>query len=100
MKSLLSHCLDFPLLFQAAFLLLITLSNYGTKTLTDEQRPVALLCIGCVLIASSVLLFLTSIWKACHKSSKIPRKSTVAVVRKTSRVSPTFDFYWTFTTLN
>uniref|UniRef100_A0A8C2X855 chitin synthase n=1 Tax=Cyclopterus lumpus TaxID=8103 RepID=A0A8C2X855_CYCLU len=75
--SFISHCL---LLFQATFLLLITLSNDGTKTLSDGQRPVALLCIGCVLISSSVLLFLKSIWKACHKTSKIPDKKTLAVV--------------------
>uniref|UniRef100_A0A8C2X777 chitin synthase n=1 Tax=Cyclopterus lumpus TaxID=8103 RepID=A0A8C2X777_CYCLU len=75
--SFISHCL---LLFQATFLLLITLSNDGTKTLSDGQRPVALLCIGCVLISSSVLLFLKSIWKACHKTSKIPDKKTLVLV--------------------
>ncbi|XP_065326137.1 chitin synthase chs-1-like [Pelmatolapia mariae] len=42
---------------KTSFLLLITLSNEGTKTLPPEQKPVALLCIGCSLIASSVLFF-------------------------------------------
>uniref|UniRef100_A0AAZ1XBE4 chitin synthase n=1 Tax=Oreochromis aureus TaxID=47969 RepID=A0AAZ1XBE4_OREAU len=55
---------------------LITLSNEGTKTLPPEQKPVALLCIGCSLIASSVFLFLKSIWKY-DETSKLPRKTTV-----------------------
>ncbi|XP_039461092.1 chitin synthase chs-1-like [Oreochromis aureus] len=63
-----------------SFLLLITLSNEGTKTLPPEQKPVALLCIGCSLIASSVFLFLKSIWKSCYKTSKLPRKTTAALV--------------------
>ncbi|KAM3596267.1 uncharacterized protein V6R79_011449 [Siganus canaliculatus] len=65
---------------KTSFLLLITLSNNGTKTLPDEQKPVALLCIGCSLITPSVLLFLKSIWKACYKTSKLPKKSTTALV--------------------
>nr|XP_040045278.1 chitin synthase chs-2-like [Gasterosteus aculeatus aculeatus] len=65
---------------KTSFLLLVTLSNEGTKTLPDGQKPVALLCIGCVLIASSLLLLLKSVWKACHKSSKMPDKRTVALV--------------------
>ncbi|KAK9527181.1 hypothetical protein VZT92_015838 [Zoarces viviparus] len=65
---------------KVSFLLLITLSNEGTKTLPDEMRPVALLCIGCVLIISSVFLFLKSFWKACYKTSKLPKKSTIALV--------------------
>uniref|UniRef100_A0A8D3APK5 chitin synthase n=1 Tax=Scophthalmus maximus TaxID=52904 RepID=A0A8D3APK5_SCOMX len=56
---------------KASFLVLITLANEGTKTLTAEHKPVALLCIGCSLISSSVLLFLKSIWKACYKTSKV-----------------------------
>ncbi|XP_070840858.1 chitin synthase chs-2-like [Chaetodon trifascialis] len=65
---------------KTSFLLLITLSNEGTKTLPAEQKPVALLCIGCSLIASSVLLLQKSIWKACYKSSKMPAKKTAALV--------------------
>ncbi|XP_070778288.1 chitin synthase chs-2-like [Enoplosus armatus] len=65
---------------KTSFLLLITLSNEGTKTLRDEQKPVALLCIGCSLIISSVFLFLKSIWKSCYKTSKLPRKTTTALV--------------------
>ncbi|XP_044028475.1 chitin synthase chs-1-like [Siniperca chuatsi] len=65
---------------KTSFLLLVTLSNEGTKTLPAEQKPVALLCIGCSLIASSVLLLQKSIWKACYKSSKLPAKKTVALV--------------------
>ncbi|GLD59450.1 chitin synthase chs-1-like protein, partial [Lates japonicus] len=63
-----------------SFLLLITMSNEGTKTIPDDQKPVVLLCIGCSLIASSVFLFLKSIWKACYKTSKLPRKATIALV--------------------
>uniref|UniRef100_A0A3B4AAD2 chitin synthase n=1 Tax=Periophthalmus magnuspinnatus TaxID=409849 RepID=A0A3B4AAD2_9GOBI len=48
---------------KTSFLLLITMSSEGTKVIPDEQKPVALLCIGCALITSSVLLFLKSIWK-------------------------------------
>uniref|UniRef100_A0A3Q3MRH9 chitin synthase n=1 Tax=Mastacembelus armatus TaxID=205130 RepID=A0A3Q3MRH9_9TELE len=59
-----------------SFLLLITLSNEGTKTIPAEQKPVALLCVGCCLVASSVLLLQKSIWKACYKSSKVPAKKT------------------------
>ncbi|KAM6903784.1 chitin synthase chs-1-like [Lycodopsis pacificus] len=70
----------FALCSKASFLLLITLSSEGTKTLPAEQKPVALLCIGCAIIASSVFLFVKSLWKACHKSSKMPDKRTVAVV--------------------
>ncbi|KAK9527179.1 hypothetical protein VZT92_015836 [Zoarces viviparus] len=70
----------FALCSKASFLLLITLSNEGTKTLPAEQKPVALLCIGCAIIASSVFLFVKSLWKACHKTSKMPDKRTVAVV--------------------
>ncbi|KAG8004850.1 hypothetical protein GBF38_010658, partial [Nibea albiflora] len=65
---------------KTSFLLLITLSNEGTKTLPAEQKPVALLCVGCSLIASSVLLLQKNIWKACYKSSKLPAKKTVALV--------------------
>ncbi|XP_054462584.1 chitin synthase chs-2-like [Anoplopoma fimbria] len=65
---------------KASFLLLITLSNEGSKTIPSEMRPVALLCIGCTLISSSVLLLLKSLWKACYKTSKLPRKSTTALV--------------------
>ncbi|XP_044192392.1 chitin synthase chs-2-like [Thunnus albacares] len=65
---------------QTSFLLLITLSNEGTKTLPADQKPVALLCIGCSLITSSVLLFLKSFWKACYKTSKLPKKATAALV--------------------
>uniref|UniRef100_A0A3B4TFL7 chitin synthase n=1 Tax=Seriola dumerili TaxID=41447 RepID=A0A3B4TFL7_SERDU len=63
-----------------SFLLLITLANEGTKTLSAEQKPIALLCVGCSLVASSVLLLHKSIWKACYKSSKLPARKTVAVV--------------------
>ncbi|KAM7373610.1 hypothetical protein PAMP_008450 [Pampus punctatissimus] len=65
---------------KTSFLLLITLSNEGTKILTANQKPVALLCIGCALITSSVLLLFKSFWKACYKTSKLPRKATVALV--------------------
>ncbi|XP_050923111.1 chitin synthase chs-2-like isoform X2 [Lates calcarifer] len=65
---------------KTSFLLLITMSNEGTKTIPDDQKPVILLCIGCSLIASSVFLFLKSIWKACYKTSKLPRKATIALV--------------------
>uniref|UniRef100_A0A3Q1K3U7 chitin synthase n=1 Tax=Anabas testudineus TaxID=64144 RepID=A0A3Q1K3U7_ANATE len=50
-------------LFQASFLVLITLANEGTKTISADHKPVALLCIGCSLIASSVLLLIKSFWK-------------------------------------
>ncbi|XP_042362933.1 chitin synthase chs-2-like [Plectropomus leopardus] len=65
---------------KATLLLLITLANEGTKTLPDEMRPVALLCIGCAIIISSVFLFIKSLWKACYKTSKLPKKSTIALV--------------------
>ncbi|KAM4725668.1 chitin synthase chs-2-like [Anableps anableps] len=65
---------------KASFLLLITLSHEGTKTLQAEQKPLTLLCIGCSVIAPYVLLLLKSIWRACCKSSKLPRKSSVALV--------------------
>ncbi|XP_029023432.3 chitin synthase chs-2-like [Betta splendens] len=65
---------------KASFLLLITLANEGTKTILSDHKPVALLCIGCSLVASSVLLLLKSVWKACHKTSKLPKCSTAALV--------------------
>ncbi|KAM4725670.1 chitin synthase chs-2-like [Anableps anableps] len=65
---------------KVSFLLLITLSHEGTKILKTEQKPVTLLCVGCSLIAPSVLLLFKSIWKACYKSSKLPRKSSAALV--------------------
>ncbi|CAN9503629.1 unnamed protein product [Ophioblennius macclurei] len=65
---------------KATFLLLITYANEGTKVIPDEQRPVVLLCIGCTLITSSVLLFLKSLWKACYKTSKLPGKRTAALI--------------------
>ncbi|CAJ1083111.1 chitin synthase chs-1-like [Xyrichtys novacula] len=65
---------------KASFILLITLSNEGTKTIPDNQKPVVLLCIACALITSSVLLFIKSIWKACYKTSKLPSKATLAAV--------------------
>ncbi|KAA8578480.1 hypothetical protein FQN60_007050 [Etheostoma spectabile] len=65
---------------KTTFLLLITLSHKGTKVLPDNMKPVALLCIGCALIISSVFLLLKSFWKSCYKTSKLPRKSTVALV--------------------
>uniref|UniRef100_A0A3Q2SPF1 chitin synthase n=1 Tax=Fundulus heteroclitus TaxID=8078 RepID=A0A3Q2SPF1_FUNHE len=71
--------MNFVFVFQASFLLLITLSHEGTKTLRAELKPVTLLCIGCSLIAPSVLLLLKSIWKACYKSSKQPKKASFIV---------------------
>ncbi|XP_047238763.1 chitin synthase chs-2-like [Girardinichthys multiradiatus] len=65
---------------KASFLLLTTLSHEGAKTLQAEQKPVTLLCIGCSLIAPSVLLLFKSVWKACYKSSKMPRKASAALV--------------------
>ncbi|XP_075305454.1 chitin synthase chs-2-like [Odontesthes bonariensis] len=65
---------------KTSFLLLITLSHDGTKTLSSDQKPLALLCIGCTLFAPSVLVFLKSIWKACYKTSKLPRLTTTALV--------------------
>uniref|UniRef100_A0A3B3UBJ4 chitin synthase n=1 Tax=Poecilia latipinna TaxID=48699 RepID=A0A3B3UBJ4_9TELE len=65
------------LIFQASFLLLIILSHENTKTIQAEQKPVTLLCIGCSVIAPHVLLLLKSFWKACYKSSKLPRKASV-----------------------
>ncbi|XP_055013579.1 uncharacterized protein LOC129410149 [Boleophthalmus pectinirostris] len=65
---------------KTSFLLLITMSSEGTKVIPEEQKPVSLLCIGCALITSSVLLFLKSVWKACYKTSKFPRVATVALV--------------------
>ncbi|XP_040909387.1 chitin synthase chs-1-like [Toxotes jaculatrix] len=70
----------FAICSKTAFLLLITFSNEGTKTIPAEQKPVALLCVGCSLIASTVFLFLKSIWKACYKTSKLPAKTTTALV--------------------
>uniref|UniRef100_A0A3Q3G9X1 chitin synthase n=1 Tax=Labrus bergylta TaxID=56723 RepID=A0A3Q3G9X1_9LABR len=52
------------------------------KTIQDDHKPVVLLCIGCSLITSSVILFTKSIWKACYKTSKLPRKETFALVGK------------------
>ncbi|XP_047238760.1 chitin synthase chs-2-like [Girardinichthys multiradiatus] len=69
-----------PLPNLASFLLLTTLSHEGTKTLQAEQKPLTLLCIGCSLIAPSVLLLFKSVWKACYKSSKLPRKASAALV--------------------
>ncbi|CAL1583627.1 unnamed protein product [Knipowitschia caucasica] len=65
---------------KTALMLLITMSSEGTKVIPKEQKPVSLLCIGCVLVSSSLLLFLKSIWKACNKTSKFPRISTAALV--------------------
>ncbi|CAN9503630.1 unnamed protein product [Ophioblennius macclurei] len=65
---------------KTSFLLLITLSNEGTKVLLDEHRPVALLCIGCSIVAPSVLLLLKSIWKLFYKSAKLPSVKTLALV--------------------
>ncbi|XP_069372207.1 chitin synthase chs-1-like [Paralichthys olivaceus] len=65
---------------KTSFLILITLSNEGTQTLSSEHKPVALLCIGCSLIAPSVLLFIKTLWKACYKTSKLPGKKTIALV--------------------
>ncbi|KAM9839122.1 chitin synthase chs-2-like [Aulostomus maculatus] len=70
----------FALCSKTSFLLLITVANKSTRILSTEQKPVALLCIGCSLIASSVLLIPQSIWKACYKKPKIPRRSTIALV--------------------
>ncbi|XP_062291365.1 chitin synthase chs-2-like [Scomber scombrus] len=65
---------------KTSFLLMITYANEDTKILPADQKPVALLCIGCSLISSSVILFLKSFWKACYKTSKPPRKTTIALV--------------------
>ncbi|CAK6984156.1 chitin synthase chs-2-like, partial [Scomber scombrus] len=65
---------------KTSFLLMITYANEDTKILPANQKPVALLCIGCSLIAPSVLLFLKSFWKSCYKTSKPPRKTTIALV--------------------
>uniref|UniRef100_A0A667X713 chitin synthase n=1 Tax=Myripristis murdjan TaxID=586833 RepID=A0A667X713_9TELE len=71
-------CLSFRL--QTSFLLLITLSNTDTQTVPADQKPFALLCVGCALIASSVLLLLKSLWKAKFKSSKLPARRTVLLM--------------------
>ena len=56
------------------------MSNEDAKIIPEEQKPVSLLCIGCVLVASSVLLLIKSIWKACLKTSKFPQFATAALV--------------------
>uniref|UniRef100_A0A3B4BHV9 chitin synthase n=1 Tax=Periophthalmus magnuspinnatus TaxID=409849 RepID=A0A3B4BHV9_9GOBI len=61
-------------------LVVFGLALCSTKVIPDEQKPVALLCIGCALITSSVLFFLKSIWKACYKTSKFPRAATIALL--------------------
>ncbi|XP_024864204.2 uncharacterized protein LOC108242633 [Kryptolebias marmoratus] len=65
---------------KTSFLLLITLTHEGTKALLPEQKPLALLCIGCSLIAPSVLVLLKSCWKTGDKTTKLPRKTTTALV--------------------
>ncbi|XP_072304339.1 chitin synthase chs-2-like [Eucyclogobius newberryi] len=65
---------------KTSFLLLITLSSEGTQVISEKQKPVSLLCIGCALVTSSVLLFIKSAWKACYKTSKFPRLTTTALV--------------------
>ncbi|XP_061597461.1 chitin synthase chs-2-like isoform X2 [Cololabis saira] len=65
---------------KTSFLLLITLAHDSTKTLPAKQKPLALLCIGCCLIAPTILLLIKSTWKSCYKTSKFPRKATVALV--------------------
>lgn len=66
---------------QTSFLLLITLAHESTQTLPAEEKPLVLLCIGCCVVAPSVLLCLKSVWKAFYKSSKLPQKKTIAFVR-------------------
>ncbi|KAM9385866.1 uncharacterized protein KZ484_007448 [Pholidichthys leucotaenia] len=63
-----------------SFLILITLSSDGTKIIPDDLKPVTLLCIGCSLITSSVLLFLKSLWKSFFKTAKVPGIKTSAFV--------------------
>ncbi|KAM9385867.1 uncharacterized protein KZ484_007449 [Pholidichthys leucotaenia] len=65
---------------KTSFLILITLSSEGTKTIPDDLKPVTLLCIGCSLITSSVLLFLKSLWKSFFKTAKVPSLKTSAFV--------------------
>ncbi|XP_061597613.1 uncharacterized protein LOC133460916 [Cololabis saira] len=65
---------------KTSFLLLITLAHDSTKTIPAKQKPLALLCIGCCLIAPTILLLFKSTWKSCYKTSKFPRKATIALV--------------------
>ncbi|KAM9385868.1 chitin synthase chs-1-like [Pholidichthys leucotaenia] len=65
---------------KTSFLILITLSSEGTKTIPDDLKPVTLLCIGCSLITSSVLLLLKSLWKSFFKTAKVPSLKTSAFV--------------------
>ncbi|XP_076021598.1 chitin synthase chs-2-like [Genypterus blacodes] len=84
--KIIALCLVFLLVFglalcsKTSFLLLITLAHDDTKTIPKTLKPVALLCIACALVSSSVLLFLKSLWKACYKTSKLPSRRSAAVV--------------------
>ncbi|XP_034156930.2 chitin synthase [Pangasianodon hypophthalmus] len=60
---------------KASLLLLINLCS-GTST-TIDTKPYALLFIGCLLIAPSVLLLIKSIWKITFKDSKTPSTQTL-----------------------
>ncbi|KAB5518437.1 hypothetical protein PHYPO_G00165890 [Pangasianodon hypophthalmus] len=60
---------------KASLLLLINLCSGTSKTI--DTKPYALLFIGCLLIAPSVLLLIKSIWKITFKDSKTPSTQTL-----------------------
>ncbi|XP_036439327.1 uncharacterized protein LOC118816841 [Colossoma macropomum] len=60
---------------KTSLLLLISLSNKASKTINN--KPYALLFIGCLLIAPSVLTLMKSVWKITFKDSKTPSKQTL-----------------------
>ncbi|XP_049328358.1 chitin synthase chs-2-like [Astyanax mexicanus] len=72
----LAGLLVFALAFfsKTSLLLLITISNNASNTI--ETKPYALLFIGCLLIAPSVLTLFKSVWKIIFKDSKTPSTQT------------------------
>ncbi|KAI5628169.1 hypothetical protein C0J50_2659, partial [Silurus asotus] len=57
-----------------SLLLLINLCSQASTTI--ETKPYALLFLGCLLIAPSVLLLIKSLWKITFKDSKTPSTQT------------------------
>ena len=67
-------------MFQASFLLLITVAGPTVHSVPLENKVLVLLALWGTLVAPSLLLLIKTLWKAVFFGSKVPSKGTMALV--------------------
>ena len=69
-------------MFQASFLLLITVAGPTEHSVPPENKALVLLAIWGTLVAPSLLQMIKNIWKAIFFGSKLPSEHTAVLVSR------------------